>query len=249
MPDQPDNPASLLLWLRSLLFWLLLAPLTILFACLVLLAFFLPMQTRWSIIAVWVRIVLWWLKITCGLDYDITGREHIPDGAAIVFCKHQSMWETIALQSIFPHQVWVAKQELKWLPFFGWGLWLMKTIFIKRGTGRAAVKQLITEGRKRLDEGIRVVIFPEGTRVAPGVRGRYRIGGAVLAEQTGYPVIPVAHNSGEFWPRRSFIKYPGTIRMRVGKPICTQGKTAQQILDEASGWIESQMDEITTLGD
>jgi 1-acyl-sn-glycerol-3-phosphate acyltransferase len=249
MPDQPDKPASLLLWLRSLLFWLLLAPLTILFACLVLLAFFLPMHTRWSIIAVWVRIVLWWLKITCGLDHDISGTEHIPDGAAIVFCKHQSMWETIALQSIFPHQVWVAKQELKWLPFFGWGLWLMKTIFIKRGTGRAAVKQLVTEGRKRLDEGIRVVIFPEGTRVSPGVRGRYRIGGAVLAEQTGYPVIPVAHNSGEFWPRRSFVKYPGTILMRVGKPIGTKGKTAQQILDEASDWIEQQMAEITTLKD
>jgi 1-acyl-sn-glycerol-3-phosphate acyltransferase len=177
----------------------------------------------------------------------VRGTENIPDTAGIVFSKHQSMWETIALQSIFPHQVWVAKQELKWLPFFGWGLWLMKTIFIKRGTGRAAVQQLVSQGKQRLDEGIWVVIFPEGTRVPPGTRGRYRIGGAVLAEKTGYPIVPLAHNSGEYWPRRSFIKHPGTIQVRVGAPISTRGKTAQQLLDEASGWIEARMDEITTL--
>jgi 1-acyl-sn-glycerol-3-phosphate acyltransferase len=242
-----NKPATLLLWLRSLLFWLLLAPLTILFACLVLLAFFLPLPARWWIISLWVTIVLWWLRVTCGLRHEITGLENIPDHAAIVFSKHQSMWETIALQTVFKHQVWVAKQELKWLPFFGWGLWLMKTIFIKRGTGRAAVQQLVTQGKQRLAEGIWVIIFPEGTRVDPGMRGRYRIGGAVLAEQSGFPIVPVAHNSGEFWPRRSFIKFPGTIQVRIGAPIMTSGKTPQQILDEASAWIECQMDEITTL--
>ena len=249
MNDTLNKPASLILWLRSLLFWLLLAPLTLLFAILVLLAFFLPQSVRWSIISVWVRIVLWWLEASCGLRHEVRGRENIPDSAGIVFSKHQSMWETIALQEIFPHQVWVAKQELKWLPFFGWGLWLMKTIFIKRGTGRAAVEQLVSQGKQRLDEGIWVVIFPEGTRVPPGTRGRYRIGGAVLGEKSGYPIVPVAHNSGEYWPRRSFIKHPGTIQVRVGTPITTAGKTAQQLLDEASSWIEARMDEITTLKD
>lgn len=244
-----NKPASLILWLRSLLFWLLLAPLTLLFAILVLLAFFLPLGVRWSIISVWVRLVLWWLEASCGLRHEVRGLENIPERTGIVFSKHQSMWETIALQEIFPHQVWVAKQELKWLPFFGWGLWLMKTIFIKRGTGRAAVQQLVSEGKQRLDEGIWVVIFPEGTRVLPGIRARYRIGGAVLAEKSGYPIVPVAHNSGEYWPRRSFIKHPGTIQVRVGPPIATTGKTAQQLLDEASGWIEARMDEITTLKD
>jgi 1-acyl-sn-glycerol-3-phosphate acyltransferase len=247
MNDTLNRPVSLLLWVRSLLFWLLLAPLTLVFAILVLVAFFLPLGVRWSIISVWVRIVLWWLAASCGLRHEVRGTENIPDTAGIVFSKHQSMWETIALQSIFPHQVWVAKQELKWLPFFGWGLWLMKTIFIKRGTGRAAVQQLVIQGKQRLDEGIWVVIFPEGTRVPPGTRGRYRIGGAVLAEKTGYSIVPVAHNSGEYWPRRSFIKHPGTIQVRVGPPISTRGKTAQQLLDEASGWIEARMDEITTL--
>lgn len=249
MTDTTHTPASTVQWLRSLLFWILLAPLTLLFACLVLLAFVLPLHVRWSIISVWVRIVLWWLAASCGLRFEVTGRENIPDTAAIVFSKHQSMWETIALQAIFPHLVWVAKRELKWLPFFGWGLSLMKTIFINRGAGRSAVQQLVNQGKQRLDEGLWIVIFPEGTRVAPGTRGRYRIGGAVLAEQSGYPIVPVAHNSGEYWPRRSLTKLPGTVQMRIGAPITTEGKTAQQILDEASGWIEAQMDEITTLKD
>lgn len=247
MDNASQKTGSVIQWLRSLLFWLLLAPLTLIFSTLVLLAFFLPIRARWFIISIWVRIVLWWLRVSCGLRFEVSGRENIPDTPAIVLSKHQSMWETIALQSVFPPLIWVAKKELKWLPFFGWGLWLMKTIFIKRGSGRAAVQQLVTQGRQRLDEGIWVVIFPEGTRVAPGTRGRYRIGGAVLAEQTGHSIVPVAHNSGEYWPRRSLTKFPGTIQVRVGPVIKTNGKSAQQILDEASGWIEAQMDEITTL--
>ena len=249
MNNCTDKPDSVVQWLRSLLFWLLLAPLTLVFACLVLLAFFLPLSVRWSIISVWVRIVLWWLEASCGLRFEVKGRENIPDTPAIVLSKHQSMWETIALQSIFPHLVWVAKQELKWLPFFGWGLQLMKTIFINRGAGRSAVQQLAKQGKQRLDEGLWIVIFPEGTRVAPGTKGRYRIGGAVLAEQSGYPIVPVAHNSGEYWPRRSLTKRQGTVQVRIGKPITTEGKPAQQILDEVSSWIEGQMDEITTLKD
>ena len=249
MNNRTDKPDSVVQWLRSLLFWLLLAPLTLVFACLVLLAFFLPLSVRWSIISVWVRIVLWWLEASCGLRFEVKGRENIPDTPAIVLSKHQSMWETIALQSIFPHLVWVAKQELKWLPFFGWGLQLMKTIFINRGAGRSAVQQLAKQGKQRLDEGLWIVIFPEGTRVAPGTKGRYRIGGAVLAEQSGYPIVPVAHNSGEYWPRRSLTKRQGTVQVRIGKPITTEGKPAQQILDEVSSWIEGQMDEITTLKD
>lgn len=249
MNNCTDKPDSVVQWLRSLLFWLLLAPLTLVFACLVLLAFFLPLSVRWSIISVWVRIVLWWLEASCGLRFEVKGRENIPDTPAIVLSKHQSMWETIALQSIFPQLVWVAKQELKWLPFFGWGLQLMKTIFINRGAGRSAVQQLAKQGKQRLDEGLWIVIFPEGTRVAPGTKARYRIGGAVLAEQSGYPIVPVAHNSGEYWPRRSLTKRQGTVQVRIGKPITTEGKPAQQILDEVSSWIEGQMDEITTLKD
>ena len=236
-----------ILWLRSLAFWIVFPVSLVIFATLLLFTVFFSLNTRWQLVQVWVHFILWWLKITCKLSHEVQGNEHITADASIVFAKHQSTWETIALQQIFPIQVWVAKRELMWIPFFGWGLALMKCIHIKRGTGKAAVTQLVRQGKARLDEGIWIVIFPEGTRIPAGQKGRYRIGGAVLADQTGYPIIPVAHNAGEYWPRRSFIKRPGVIQVRIGAPIDPAGKTAQQILEEASTWIEDRMAEITTL--
>jgi len=240
-------PRYPVLWLRSLAFWVVFPPSVVITALLLLPIAFLPFRTRLSLVRTWARFMLWWLKITCRLTHEVHGREHLPDTASIVFSKHQSTWETIALQCIIPPQVWVAKRELMWIPFFGWGLALMKCIHIKRGTGRAAVRQLVTQGRARLQEGLWIVIFPEGTRIPPGQAGRYRIGGAVLAEQTGHAIVPVAHNAGEYWPRRSFIKHPGVIQVRIGAHIPPAGKTAQQLLDEAANWIEGQMAEITTL--
>ncbi len=235
------------LWLRSLAFWIVFPLSIVIYACLLLVTFPLSLRARWALLQSWVHFILWWLRVTCNLTHEVHGRENIPDGAGIVFAKHQSTWETIALQLIFPQQVWVAKRELMWIPFFGWGLALMKCIAIKRGSGRAAVRQLVTQGKQRLQEGLWIVIFPEGTRVPPGQAGQYRIGGAILAEQSGYPILPVAHNAGEYWPRRSFIKKPGVIQVRIGKPISSAGKSAQEIHSDAAGWIEQQMSKITTL--
>jgi 1-acyl-sn-glycerol-3-phosphate acyltransferase len=215
---------TLVIWLRSLAFWIVFPVSIVLFAVLLLFTLPFSLPTRWSLVQVWVHFILWWLKVTCKLTHEVQGQEHIGKHAGIVFAKHQSTWETIALQQIFPLQVWVAKRELMWIPFFGWGLALMKCIHIKRGTGRAAVKQLVTQGQAHLDDGHWIVIFPEGTRIPAGQKGRYRVGGAVLAEQTGYPIVPVAHNAGEYWPRRSFIKRPGIIQVRIGAPISPQGK-------------------------
>jgi len=240
-------PSYPVLWLRSLAFWIVFPVSIVIMFILLLFTLPLSLAKRWAMLQVWVHFILWWLKLTCKLDHAVQGTEHITAKPAIVFAKHQSTWETIALQEIFPLQVWVAKRELMWVPFFGWGLALMKCIHIKRGTGKAAVKQLVNQGRARLEDGNWIVIFPEGTRIPAGHKGRYRVGGAVLAEQTGYPIVPVAHNAGEYWPRRSFIKRPGTIQVRIGKPISPVGKTAQQILNEAAGWIEERMAEITTL--
>ena len=247
MPDRRASDAGPILWLRSLAFWIAFPLSIVIYSVLLLFTFPFPLSTRWQLVQTWVRFTLWWLKVTCRLTHEIIGTENIPAGAAIVFAKHQSTWETIALQQIFPMQVWVAKRELMWIPFFGWGLALMKCIAIRRGSGRAAIRQLTSEGKARLDEGIWIVIFPEGTRIPPGRKGQYRIGGAILAEQSGYPIVPVAHNAGEFWPRRSFIKHPGVIQVRIGKPIESAGKTAQQLLDETATWIEDRMTEITTL--
>jgi len=242
-----DNSPYIVLWLRSFAFWVVFPISIVVYVFLLLLLFPLSHKSRWALVLSWVTFILWWLKVTCRLTYEVQGAEHIGDQPGIVMSKHQSTWETVALQAIFPRQVWVAKRELMWIPIFGWGLALMKCIAIHRGSGRAAVNQLVTRGRVRLDEGNWVIIFPEGTRIPPGEKGRYRIGGAVLAEQTGYPIIPVAHNAGEYWPRRSFIKRPGIIQVRIGAPIQGDGKTAQQILDEAAGWIEDRMNEITPL--
>lgn len=242
-----NNPANLVIWLRSLAFWIVFPVSLVLFATLLLLTVPFSLKVRWALVQRWVHFILWWLQVTCKLSHEVQGAENITPDAGIVFAKHQSTWETIALQQIFPLQVWVAKRELMWIPFFGWGLALMKCIHIRRGSGKAAIRQLVSQGKARMEEGIWVVIFPEGTRIAAGKKGRYRIGGAVLAEQSGRPIVPVAHNAGEYWPRRSFIKRPGVIQVRIGAPISPTGKTAQQLLDEASAWIEEQMAEITTL--
>jgi 1-acyl-sn-glycerol-3-phosphate acyltransferase len=232
--------------LRSLLFvagmWLS----TVVIATLALFTAPLPFTARFRFISQYARFNVWWLEKTCAVHYRVEGRENIPAENGIVLCKHQSAWETLALQRIFPAQVWVLKRELLWVPFFGWALALLEPIAIDRGAARKAVKQLVTEGKKKLAEGRWVIIYPEGTRTAPGTRGKYALGGALLAEHSGYPVVPVAHNAGECWPRRSFLKRPGTIRVVIGAPIATEGRKAQDINREAEEWIEGVMAEITT---
>lgn len=227
-----------MLFLRSLLFALGMWLSTVVFAPLAVLTFPFPFTIRYAFITRWARFNLWWLRLTCQLDYQVHGQENIPAGNAIVFCKHQSAWETLALQKIFPPQVWLLKRELLWVPFFGWGLAMLEPIAIDRGAGRKAVEQLVKQGKERLNDGRWVVIFPEGTRVSPRQTGRYGIGGAVLAAKSGYPVVPVAHNAGEFWPRRGFIKRPGRISVVVGPAIESRGKTAEMIKEEAKEWIE-----------
>lgn len=235
-----------MLFFRSFLFAVGMWLSTLIIAPLAVLTFPFPFTARYAFITQWARFNLWWLRLSCGLRYVVHGRDNIPAGNAIVFCKHQSAWETLALQSIFPPQVWLLKRELLWVPFFGWGLAMLEPIAIDRRAGRKAVEQLVRQGRERLADGRWVVVFPEGTRVAPGQTGRYGIGGAVLAAASGYPVVPVAHNAGEFWPRRGFIKRPGTITVVVGPVIDPHGKDAETIKEEAKEWIERNSRELST---
>jgi len=218
---------------------------TVLFSTLALLLLLLPFKTRYGFVrwfAVW---NVWLLKSLCGLNYEVEGQENIPANTAIIFAKHQSTWETMALQLIFPPQTFVVKRELMWVPFFGWGLAALNPIAIKRGSGRSAIKQVVRQGIKRLKAGIWVVIFPEGTRVRPGQRIRYKLGGAILAAKSGYLVVPVAHNSGEYWPKKQFLKKPGTITIVIGPPIQSKDRKPEDILAEAETWIEATMDRIS----
>ena len=236
-----------MIYIRSLLFsFVMLATIPMM----VLPAMFLmpfPYSVRYGFITQWATFIIWILRLICNIDMQVTGKENIPAQSAIIFSKHQSTWETIALQTIFPPQVWVIKKELLWLPFFGWALWMLESIAIDRSSGRKAVNQIAEKGIQRLKKGRWIVIFPEGTRTAPGTRKRYGVGGAILAERSGYPVVPVAHNAGEYWGKRSFLKKPGTIKLVIGPVVETKGKTAQQINSEVENWIETTMQEITTL--
>jgi len=201
-----------------------------------------PLAVRDRLGAAWGGTNLWLMKVICGLDYKIQGKENLPKEAAIVMSKHQSTWETISLKKILkPEQSWVLKKELMWVPVFGWALASVPTIAIDRKAGRKAIKQIVEQGIPLLRQGRVIVIFPEGTRTAPGEHHKYGIGGSILAEKSGYPIVPIAHNAGVFWKRRSLRKYPGTIDVVVGKPIETKGKKASEITREVESWIEAQV--------
>jgi 1-acyl-sn-glycerol-3-phosphate acyltransferase len=189
----------------------------------------------------WGQINLFLQRLVCGLGYRIRGLEHLPDRACIVMAKHQSAWETIALRALLPPpQSWVLKQELMNLPVFGTGLKIVKAIPIDRSSGRRAVLKVVSDGIERLREGRWVIIFPEGTRTAPGQRRKYGLGGAVLAERSGAPVVPIAHNAGVFWRRKGVRKLPGTIDVVIGPVITSKGRKAVDIMRDVETWIEDQ---------
>lgn len=227
--------------LRSALFNFVMWTSVLIYAPLSLFTAPLSYRARYRFISQWPRFHLWLLQRLCRIDYVIEGTEHLPSGAAVVLANHQSTWETLAFNKFFPPQTWVLKRELVWLPFFGWALALLKPIAIDRSAGRKAVDQVVAQGRARLDAGIWVIVFPQGTRVAPGVTRRWGVGGAVLAAKTGYPVVPVAHNAGVFWRRRSFVKHPGTVRVAIGPVIATRGKTPEEINRAAQTWVDAQL--------
>lgn len=223
--------------IRNILFYLGLIPVTLLLTILGLVFFFMPYKIRYQIITLWSYFFIFWAKITCGLKYTIEGLHNLPTQNAIVFSNHQSMWETIFMQVLLPYQAWILKKELLRIPVFGWGLALIEPIAIDRKNAHS-VRELIHQGKKCLQKGRWVIIFPEGTRVAVGKDHRYSRSGAALAEATGYPIVPIAHNAGLFWPRGFLVKKPGTIHVIIGKSIDPIGKTVTDINQLAEHWIK-----------
>ena len=230
--------------LRSSLFALFQLVTTPFFAIVGLLLFPLPLTARYRFISTWSRLMLAGAESILGIRYRVLGAENLPPPPFIVLAKHQSAWETLAFQVIFPPQVWVVKRELLWIPFFGWGLALLSPIAIDRAAGPRALKQLLEQGRERLARRFCIVIFPEGTRVTPGRRGNYQVGGAWLAVKTATPVLPVAHNAGELWRRRAFVKRPGVVTVSIGAPIDTRQLTPEALIRRVEDWIEREMQRI-----
>lgn len=230
--------------LRSLVFLAAATLLTMVVCAALICLFWLPHRVRRRLGYAWTTPMIWMIRYVLGIRYELRGAENLVE-PAVILCKHQSAWETIVLQEKFRNVLYVWKKELRMIPFFGWALATMPMIAINRGAGKDALKQLVTQGTLRLSQGYSVIVFPEGTRVAPGHKRRYKIGGAYLAVDAGVPVVPVALNSGEVWGRNAFLKRPGTVIVCIGPAIDTRGVTAEEVNARAEQWIEAEMRRIS----
>ncbi|PRC93761.1 lysophospholipid acyltransferase family protein [Solimicrobium silvestre] len=230
------------LFLRSLVFTVLVALLTIVWAFVCMLVAPLPYNQRYWVTARWNVTVIWMGKVICGMRYQVIGEENLPDAPVILLSKHQSAWETIFYLMYMPRPlVFVFKKELHYIPFFGWGLALLRMIPIDRSKGKDAFAHVVIQGRKRLANGQWIIMFPEGTRIPVGQKGFYKGGGARLAVETNALVVPLAMNSGDCWPKNSFVKKPGLITVSIGKPISPEGKTSVELMQEVEAWVEAEM--------
>jgi 1-acyl-sn-glycerol-3-phosphate acyltransferase len=238
-----DN--SIRIYLGSAAFLLASIIATIVIAPMILITAIFPFPVRYSCARAWAGIVLKIAELCCGIRYEVEGLEHIKtENAAIVLSNHQSAWETIAFRYLLPAQTSLFKQSLLWIPFWGWAMATLKPIAIDRNNKYAALRKLISQGTEALKQGLWVVVFPEGTRMPVSEMGKFSAGGAMLAQQSEYPVIPIAHNAGKFWPRYSFLKYPGTIKVKIGPPIASKGRKTSDINKEAEDWVIQAMREI-----
>jgi 1-acyl-sn-glycerol-3-phosphate acyltransferase len=230
------------LFLRSALFMVLMVIATVIWSGVCMLAAPLPYNKRYFVTSRWNVFIVWCAKWICGIKYQFKGYENFPDSPAIILSKHQSAWETIFLLANLPRPlVFVFKKEILYIPFFGWGIALLRMIPIDRKQGKNAFKSVVAHGKRRLKDGQWIIMFPEGTRIPVGQQGKYKSGGTRLAVETGAVVVPIALNSGECWPKNSFIKKPGTITVSVGKPISPDGKTPDELMEQVEQWIESEM--------
>jgi 1-acyl-sn-glycerol-3-phosphate acyltransferase len=227
---------------RSSAYTLFLIVTVIPYAFICMLASVLPLHWRFKITMGWPRLAIWGARVMCGIRWKFEGWDNLPQGQAIVLSKHQSAWETLFLPAYLPREVcFVYKRELHRVPFFGWGLAMLNMIPIDRSKGREAFDQVVKIGQLRLNEGRWPILFPEGTRIAPGKAGRFKIGGALLATRTGAPIVPIALNAGECWARNAFIKRPGLITVSIGQPIASAGLTPEELNHRVQTWIETEM--------
>jgi 1-acyl-sn-glycerol-3-phosphate acyltransferase len=241
--QRSDNLHSILVF-RSILFYAWYIPsglLAVFFSVIV--SPFLPLVWRLSVIGYWQSSVIEWLRLSCGVRYSVEGAGRTPAPPYVVVSNHQGQWEAFCFQTLFHPLIVVVKKELLRVPLFGWALATLRPIAIQRDKPRQAAGKILTEGADRLGRGLSVLLFPEGTRMAPGVLGRYKRTSLGLASQNCVPVVPVVHNSGDCWPARRFIKYPGIIRVVIGEPIVV-GTQIPEKMNEIVSWSEITLKKI-----
>jgi 1-acyl-sn-glycerol-3-phosphate acyltransferase len=230
-------------FIRSLLLMIYLVVYTVPYATACFIAFpFMRPERRYWMAAAWCKSTIVVLRHLNGIRYSIEGMENLPDGPAVLLSKHQSAWETLAFPALMPRPLcYVFKRELLFVPFFGWTMGLLKMVHIDRRQGKDAFQSVVRQGREYMAEGAWVIMFPEGTRTRVGAQGKYKSGGARFAVEAGVPVVPIAHNAGHVWPRKSFLKYAGIVTVSIGKPIDTTGLAPDEVNRRVEQWIETEM--------
>lgn len=232
---------------RSAIFTLVMTLATCLWVIPCIIARLFPYHICFAIVSGWCTFNVTCARLICGIKYEISGLENIPAEPCVIMSNHQSTWETLAYPSIFPTLTWVIKKELLYVPFFGWGIASTQPIALNRSQGKKALRQLIKDGREKINLGRCILIFPEGTRIPYGEQRPLKAGGFVLAKQARVNILPVAHDAGRLWPRNGFIKTPGTIHLHIGKPLETDGLSAEQIRAEYTQWLRTNCQNIELL--
>jgi 1-acyl-sn-glycerol-3-phosphate acyltransferase len=238
--------------IRTVFFYLLLASTSFFWCTLsVFIAPFLPFRARYRFVNQnWCRCAVWLAKVMVGIRYEIKGLENIPEQPCVILANHQSTWETFFLSALFEPLSQVIKRELLYVPFFGWAMAMLKPIAIDRSNPKAALKQLAKQGHERLEQGAWVLVFPEGTRMPPGQIGKFSRGGTSLAVNANLPVLPIAHNAGEFWPKQGWRKTPGTVQVIIGPPMYAEGtgpRAIAELNDCAFAWVSQTQRDIASL--
>ena len=231
----------LALEIRSLIFYIGFIGIITVASTVTCLLFFLPFKQLQWVATLGNHALMLWLKVTCGINIKVSGADNLPTGPCVILSNHQSSWEAFYMQWYFQPASFILKRELLWIPFFGWALYFMKPIAIRRSKPSKAIRWVLKQGTLRIKAGNRIVVYPEGTRVKDGNLGEFKTSGAALAKSAQVPVIPVAHNAGEHWKQTGFMKIPGTIHMQIGPAIDSSELSAREITEQAHSWVESSL--------
>lgn len=221
-------------------FYLSLIPIT---TIIISLYFFISTKRLQWLGAMWIKVVLNALKFLCGVSWKVEGIENIPSTPCIVVSNHQGQWESFFLQTLFIPSTSIIKKELLLIPLFGWALRCMKPITLNRLNRVSSLKKVIKKGVIKLKNGFSIILFPEGTRISPekGIQPFARSCG-LLSVKSGFPVLPICHNSGKYWKNKKFIKSPGEVVLRIGEPIL--GRDPKVITNDAYNWVKNNYEEI-----